>query len=201
MGRTLGALVGLVALLGSAAACGGDDDDDSGAGGSAAAAGSAASAQGGSENFGNANPNAQPAHPSERDSGILPDVGGCGHLEVRNLDLLFMVDNSGSMKEEAVDFEDAATVTAFYDRILAAPEMIETVDDVSTPSPEDDRLTPSCTNGLAGRASPPRRIVEVAKQFGKNGIVQSICQDDFGPAIDAIVLAITRAQKSACVVM
>jgi hypothetical protein len=101
---------------------------------------------------------------------------------------------------DAVDFEDPAEVTAFYDGILAAEEMIEAVDDKGTAEPQDDQLVPAC-NVATGRAYPARRIVEVAKQFGKNSVVQSICQDDFGPAIDAIVVAITRAQKGACVVM
>jgi hypothetical protein len=100
----------------------------------------------------------------------------------------------------AVDFEDAASVAEFYDGILASPEMTEMIDDRTTAEPQDDQLKPSCTNGDAGRAFPPRRIVEVAKQFGKNSIVQSICQDDFGPAVDAIVVAITRAVKNACIV-
>jgi hypothetical protein len=101
----------------------------------------------------------------------------------------------------AVDFEDSASVNAFYDGILASAEMTETVDDKGTPATGDDLLMPSCTNGDSGKAYPPRRIVEVAKQFGKNSIVQSICQDDFGPAVDAIVLSITRAVKDACIVM
>ena len=42
------------------------------------------------------------------------------------------------------------------------------------------------------RAYPPTRIVEVAKGFGENGLVQSICQDDLGPAVDAIADLITR---------
>ena len=97
------------------------------------------------------------------------------------------------------DFEDAASVTAFYDRILGSDEMVEVIDDATTPEPQDDRMKPSCMT-TNGKAYPPTRIVEVAKEFGKNSIVQSICQDDFGPAVDAIVVAITRAQKSACIV-
>jgi len=101
----------------------------------------------------------------------------------------------------AVDFENPASVATFYDGILASPDMTEVIDDHGTPDPQDDLLKPACTNGTASKAYPARRIVEVAKGFGKNSIVQSICQDDFGPAVDAIVLAITRAVKDACIVM
>jgi hypothetical protein len=102
---------------------------------------------------------------------------------------------------DAVDFGNPGAVAAFYDGILASPEMKETIDDHGTPDPQDDLLAAACTNGDAGKAYPARRIVEVAKQFGQNSVVQSICQDDFGPAVDAIVLAITRAVKNACIVM
>ena len=102
---------------------------------------------------------------------------------------------------DAVNFDDAASVAAFYERILADPAMEEVVDDHATPDQlSDDEIRPACVT-LNGKAAPARRIVEVAKSFGKNGIVQSICQDDFGPAIDAIVLSITRAAEKACIVM
>jgi hypothetical protein len=100
----------------------------------------------------------------------------------------------------AVSFDDSVSVEAFYQSLLLDPAMQETVDDKGTPEPDDDEIKPSCMTAN-GEAAPPRRIVEVAHRFGKNGIVQSICQDDFGPAMDAIVLAITRAAEKACVVM
>jgi len=51
------------------------------------------------------------------------------------------------------------------------------------------RLTPSCTTP-AGFAFPPRRLVEVARgldEAGATGIVQSICQSDFTPAITPVI--------------
>jgi hypothetical protein len=47
-------------------------------------------------------------------------------------------------------------------------------------------------------AYPPRRIVELAKYFGRNGIVQSICQDDFGPAMEAIINVIAKQLGEVC---
>jgi hypothetical protein len=74
--------------------------------------------------------------------------------------------------------------------------MIETF---ATPQPDDDKLKPSC-NTTNGVAYPPVRIVETARTFGRDAVVQSICQDDFGPAIDVLLQAITRASKAACIV-
>jgi hypothetical protein len=47
-------------------------------------------------------------------------------------------------------------------------------------------------------AYPPRRIVELAKAFGQFGIVQSICQDDFGPAMTAIINVIIDQIVRSC---
>jgi hypothetical protein len=98
----------------------------------------------------------------------------------------------------AVDFDDPAQRDAFYDAILADDRMQERPDpDTLTEGVPD--LIPSCETDN-GKAYPPRRFVEVARQFGQNGIVQSICQDDFGPAIDVIVSAIGRTVDQACIV-
>jgi hypothetical protein len=52
-------------------------------------------------------------------------------------------------------------------------------------------VAPACTRidqfGERADAYPPRRIVEVAKGMGPNASLQSICQDDFGPAMDGII--------------
>jgi hypothetical protein len=40
--------------------------------------------------------------------------------------------------------------------------------------------------------------VELAKAFGKDGLVQSICQDDFTPATTAIIDAIQRKVERPC---
>jgi len=72
-----------------------------------------------------------------------------------------------------------------YDAILAEARMRETVD-VSDPN----RLTPSCNVPGRGLAFPPRRIVQTARDLelaGSGTIVQSICQADFTPALDAII--------------
>jgi hypothetical protein len=100
--------------------------------------------------------------------------------------------------------EREAKREAFYDRILDDPRMQETIDPSSDPM-RQNRLTPSChgdgsdPNDPNEIAYPPRRIVEVARAFGESGIVQSICQDDFGPAMDAVIRLIGGHLNSLCV--
>ena len=100
----------------------------------------------------------------------------------------------------AVKFSDDAQRNAYYDRILADPRMQEEF----VGDPGRMTLRPSCSKPPAmpgdnpQTADPPRRIVQLVKEFGENGIVQSICQADFGPAIDAIVDAIAIHLKPVC---
>lgn len=69
-----------------------------------------------------------------------------------------------------------------YDAILNDDRMQLAVGDCrGTPC-----ILPAC-EGTGGSAAPARRIVDLARRFGSNGIVQSICQDDFGPALGAII--------------
>ena len=90
------------------------------------------------------------------------------------------------------DFGDANDRERFYDGILSHPAMQQEVETNGTPNdPQDDTMRTSC-NTERGVAYPPRRIVETARGFGANGLVQSICQEDFTPAIDAIVRGIGR---------
>lgn len=97
-----------------------------------------------------------------------------------------------------VDFGVDAERDAFYAAILADPRMTE-APDPSRP-PGEGSLTPSCNVPDRGLAYPPRRLTALARDFGENGIVQSICQDDFGPAVDVIVGAIGRTVANACIV-
>jgi hypothetical protein len=57
---------------------------------------------------------------------------------------------------------------------------------------------PSEGEGAPIPAYPPRRIVELAKLFDQNGMIQSICQEDFSDATDAIVDMIARKLKQPC---
>jgi hypothetical protein len=101
----------------------------------------------------------------------------------------------------AVKFSEASQRDAYYNRILADSRMQEEI--VTLPNGEL-RLRPSCSkpaltpDGDPQTADPPRRIVQLAKEFGENGIVQSICQPQFGAAMDAIIDAIAIHLKPVC---
>ena len=71
----------------------------------------------------------------------------------------------------------------FFASVLNDP-MRETVNLDADPL----QLNHSCQT-TDGSATPPRRLVEVARDLelaGANGVVQSICQDDFTPALNSI---------------
>ncbi len=82
-----------------------------------------------------------------------------------------------------------------YDRILMDPSMQPRIDPAS--SAPNRMLLPSC-NTANGIAFPPVRIVNVVKEFGENGIIQSICAESFGPALDAIIAKIADALGNVC---
>jgi hypothetical protein len=65
---------------------------------------------------------------------------------------------------------------------LDLPDMQERIDETR---PARDRLVPSCSTD-DGVAYPPRRLVQMAQQFGQNALVSSICRDTFEPAIAAL---------------
>jgi hypothetical protein len=95
-----------------------------------------------------------------------------------------------------VDFTDDGARGAFYDRILSHERMQEVIDGDRTPE-QGGNLVPSCI-GDTGRAYPPRRIVELARRFGENGYVGSICQPDFAFPIDGLVRTMARQLGAVC---
>lgn len=101
---------------------------------------------------------------------------------------------------DRVDFSDQKARDAFYDGILNDQRMQERV--INQRNPQNALMAPSCTHrdrtGQFASAFPPRRIVQVAKGFGENGVIQSICQDDFGPAMDAIIEVIAKQLGAVC---
>ncbi|HET8933454.1 MAG TPA: hypothetical protein VFN67_08450 [Polyangiales bacterium] len=103
----------------------------------------------------------------------------------------------------ATDLNDEDSREAFYEKILNDDRMKEVVDPTSVPGSGQGNLIPSCVRQVDGEAMPataypPRRIVELARAFGPNGMVQSICQDDFGPAVDMIVNSMAKPLTEMC---
>ncbi len=115
-----------------------------------------------------------------------------GYLATReNPDLLVYAAITG-VPPDLVSNPDAIS----YDSILGDERMMEAVDPT-----DPNRLAPSCNVPGRGLAFPPRRIVRVAQQIeaaGGNSIVQSICQANFSPALNAIIEKIANALKGAC---
>jgi hypothetical protein len=101
---------------------------------------------------------------------------------------------------EGVDFDDQTSRDAYYDMILSHPAMQERPMNENIPAIAN--VAPSCTRidaeGQKADAYPPIRMVQVAKGIGANAVVQSICQDDFGPAMDAIIDVIAKQLGAVC---
>jgi len=102
-----------------------------------------------------------------------------------------------------VDMSNEVAREAYYERLLGDPRMTEQVDPDRGPE-VGGNLLPSCLLDLDGdgleeiRAYPARRFVELARRFGDNGSVQSICRDDFGPALDRIIEVISKQLGGVC---
>jgi hypothetical protein len=97
-----------------------------------------------------------------------------------------------------VDFSNETQRNAYYDRIASDRRM--------RPSVINGRgmasFAPACTRTNAMRqaetATPAQRILEVVRGFGENGTIQSICADDYGPGMDAIIDIIANQLGAVC---
>lgn len=77
---------------------------------------------------------------------------------------------------------------------------------VPRPNASNERLMPSCSytpagGGMTNTADPPTRIIRVAQGLtaaGANGLVTSICQENFTEALDAIIEKISDVLGGAC---
>jgi hypothetical protein len=91
---------------------------------------------------------------------------------------------------------NATSSTMSFDQILDAPEMREEID------PTDrSKLRPSCNVVGRGVAYPPRRIVQVARDLERRGasaVIESICQADFTPALNAIIDKFANLLDATC---
>jgi len=88
---------------------------------------------------------------------------------------------------------------ADFQCLLDLPDMQEVID--NSAEGKGERLTPSCDEAGTGEAFPPRRIVQFVREInevGHNGIVRSICDADFRPAMQAITNLIQAKVLGAC---
>lgn len=84
--------------------------------------------------------------------------------------------------------------------ILARPEMQYQRDPVRDATSQPPFNTPSCANpdDPTEVSWPARRIVKVAQGFGDNGVVYSICANDYAPALDKLIERIASKLKGDC---
>ena len=90
------------------------------------------------------------------------------------------------------DFEAPKQVDQYFADVLTASDMQEKTIEEDTMF---GRLAPACTrmvDGSAYSATPPRRLVEVARGFGAQGVLGSICANDFGNTTGHIIRALAE---------
>ncbi|UCF47380.1 MAG: hypothetical protein JSU89_09400, partial [Myxococcales bacterium] len=133
--------------------------------------------------------------------GIERYVNGIASLKADPSQVVFAA-ITGIPEDPDLDRDLFSSDEARYEEILAHSAMQE-VPNPAEADQQDQRLTPACTAGAAGDAMPGRRIVETAKGLaaGNTGIgtvVESICADDYAPALNAIVDRIAAALRQLC---
>lgn len=78
------------------------------------------------------------------------------------------------------------------DGCLSLPAMLEQIDP-ATPS----QLVPSCNTSM-GLAMPPRRFVQLARAFGSQAHVDSVCKTDWGGSFPPITGRLVEPLEQAC---
>jgi hypothetical protein len=95
------------------------------------------------------------------------------------------------------DFEAPKQVDQYFADVLAASDMQEKTIDEQTMF---GRIAPACSrtiDGVEHAATPPRRLVEVARGFGAQGVLGSICAEDFGKTTGHIIRALAEKLSAA----
>jgi hypothetical protein len=90
------------------------------------------------------------------------------------------------------------TQGATFDQILARADM-QFAEEPEASGSARLRPRPVCVaSGGAGNAAPARRIVEVARGFGENGVITSICEDNYTAALNAVISKIAGKLSGQC---
>ena len=87
-----------------------------------------------------------------------------------------------------IDFTDPAARRAYYESIRNDANMQIRLNGTG------DNIEVACTSASdpSGGAYPAHRILDVVEGFGQNGIIQSICEDNFEAATNLFINIITR---------
>ena len=81
---------------------------------------------------------------------------------------------------------------AFYDQLLALPPLQPDALGGSGVQGVADGTPPTVCTTPSGPVYPTRRLVELARAFGANGLVQSLCQEEMGSPLRQILRSIGR---------
>jgi hypothetical protein len=111
---------------------------------------------------------------------------------------------TGIPEDPALDRTNFATDSEQYEAILVDDDMVERLPEGPDGDQQGTQLVPACTaTDGSGSAAPGRRIIETMKGLadansGVGTVVQSICQADYAPALNAIVDRIAAALRQLC---
>ena len=96
---------------------------------------------------------------------------------------------------DSINFEDENSRKQFYSQIRADQNMKYVL--TSTGDNIRNACIPEGSTDGQG-ALPAWRILDVVEGFGENGVIQSICEDSFAGAINAIIKVISRELSAVC---
>lgn len=85
----------------------------------------------------------------------------------------------------SITYATVAEVERYYESVLNDPRM-------QTLTRTGDYTLPDACNSAHGAAKPARRLVGVARGFGQDGVVQSICHPDFRAPLDGVLNAVAK---------
>ena len=113
---------------------------------------------------------------------------------------------TGIPEDSSLDRENFDTDEERYTAILEHPAMEEKPDPDRFPDAANQALAPACTTTVGvdeSIAFPGRRIVETMSGLAQSNsgigtVVESICADDYAPALNAIVDRIAAALRQLC---
>ncbi|MDB4971939.1 MAG: hypothetical protein JWN48_280 [Myxococcaceae bacterium] len=93
---------------------------------------------------------------------------------------------------------EAIRANATPEEILALPEM-QFTPELGAGGVETGIPKISCANADNTEvAYPPIRIVQVARDFGKNGVLYSVCEENYAPALDLLIEKIATKLTGSC---
>jgi hypothetical protein len=136
--------------------------------------------------------------------GVQRYVDHLKHVRPNNDNVIFSVVAGVPAELVADDFRgvydltQSADAKRYYDAVLAHPLMQERIDD---PGDGAGHVSPSCVKLVAAApdafstevlhaATPPRRLVAVARGFGENAVLGSLCRDHFGDTMGHLIRAV-----------